>query len=1029
MHSTRKLLLGASALAGFMALGASLSPQAALAQTQSAASAPPSTTTTTTTTTSAPADENPNIIVTGSRIKKSNYTSAAPIQVINSETATLEGMADTGSLLQKQPIASGSFQVNGLLSAYVNTGGPGVETISLRGLGSQRTLVLLDGQRLGPAGVRGTVGPVDLNTIPESIIDRTEILKDGASSIYGSDAVAGVVNFITKKNLDGGTMSVFGDVPTRAGGSQYEINGTFGKTFDRGYVQAAIDFSDQEEQTLGQRNYTKCATDNVYDPTTGARLDYIDPSTGKAKCYNVFTGVAETVSQNPFTHAGYGGAFQYSVPGITYPGSAGGNTISSIFPNLANIGIVRAGRSSPSPATAYLTATQPYLNYDSPLYARSTAITPYKRYTLYVNGGFDLTPKTEIYGSLLYNRRESQQHGYQQMFPTVSGNNPNNIFQQYYDAAGHVVSAPVEGGQTVGYDALPVIAFKSDQSQTVDYVRGTLGFKGSLPAAVPVLGNWKWDIYGEVSHSYGSYTTDFAYNDRINAVTGDLACDQSQMTIMPVVACPNGGSGIPWFSQRVLGGNFTAEEKAFLFGQATGHTSYDQQLVEGVISGDLFKLPAGPVGAALGFTVRHEAIDDEPSNQEISGNMYNVTSAGVTKGDDTVKELFGEVNIPIIKGAPFIQSLSMEVSGRYTDYRSYGSNSTYKVGGDWQIVPWLRLRGTLGTSFRAPSLYELYLGNQTSYLDQSSIDPCINYGSSSNATLRANCAAAGLLPDFLGGSAGALVTTGGGKGHLKAETSFADTIGIVFTPSFADLSVAVDYFDITVSNEIREFGANNIAAGCYSSTIYPHDPLCAFITRDTNPNSATYQGITSVEDNYINVAQEVNRGIDLDVRYKRTVGQIKFTFESQLTWQFQDRTQLLAGSVPEDSNGTTTEPAFTGQIQLRADRGDWTVFWTTDLYGKASDTGLLSFQYTDVHYSGRYAQDVYYKQYTEFTAYHSVTVRRKFDKWTAELGIQNLFDEPPPSLSGNETFRAGNAALNAYDLRGRRVFFQIDRRF
>jgi iron complex outermembrane receptor protein len=982
MQFHKSLLLGSSTLAPLLAVGLLSGAGPAFAQSNSDATSVG------------------EVVVTGSRIPKAAYNAAAPITIIPNETATLQGIADTATLLQQQPIASGSFQVNGLLGGYVNTGGPGVETISLRGLGANRTLVLLNGRRLGPAGVRGTVGPVDLNVLPDSILDRTEIYKDGASSIYGSDAVAGVINFITKKNIDGGNISVFGDAPQRSGGGEFEASVNYGKTFDRGYFALSADYSEQKELKNGDRKYTACATERLSDPITHKSIDFIDPLTGHTKCENVFTGIAETATT-------YGGAFQYTDPRLDPSVYAvPGNNIAAIFPTLAAAGFVRAGR-------AFQPATGPYLNYDSPLYARTSAIQPYQRTTLFGAGGFDLTPKTELYTEFLFNERKSQQHGYQQLFPVVDADNPNNPFTDV-------------GGKK--YAALPIVAFKNDQTQDVKYGRVVLGLKGSL-GSIPVLQNWKWDIYGQYSDSEGKYSSDFIYNDRINAVTGPLGCDPSMITTSPAVACPNGGAGIPWFSKRVLAGQFTPEETAYLFGTANGTTKYQQALVEGSLVGDLFQLPAGALGAAVGFTVRYDKIDDQPSDQEVNGNLYNLTAAGRTKGDDTVKEVYAEFNVPIFKGLPLVKNLTGELSGRYTDYKSYGSNSTYKLGLDWEITPAFRLSGTIGTSFRAPSLYELYLAHQTSFLDQTSIDPCINYQNSTNTTLQANCAAAGIATEFAGASSGATITAGGGKGLLKAETSKADTITFTWTPAFADLKVSVDYFYIDVSNEIQQFGASSIVSGCYSSTNYPNDPLCALFTRDTDSTSANFQGIINVNDNYINVASEINRGLDLNIDYKRKVGPVKFTLDGQFTWQFQDRTILLDGSVPVDYNGTTTEPAFTGQVQLQADYEDWTAFWSVEMYGKASDTGLESFQFTDVHSSSSHNQDAYYKQYTEFRAYHDVSLRKKFDKWTVVAGIRNLFDEPPPSLSNNEGFRQGYAALNAYDLIGRRFFMRIDRKF
>ena len=946
------------------------------------------------TTTPAPVASVGELVVTGTRIPKPNYTSSAPIQIISSDTAQLQGLADVGALLQEQPIASGSFQTNGLLTGYLTGGGPGVETISLRGLGANRSLVLLNGRRLGPAGVRGSVGPVDLNVLPQSILDRVDIYKDGASSIYGSDAVAGVVNFITKRNTEGGEMNVFGSLPQRQGGGQYEISGTFGKTFDKGFIALTADYNVQEELTAGERSYTKCATDNAYDPTTHARLDYIDPATGSYKCYNVFA--------NSFEAGGvYGGVFQFSQPGIPGQASAAG-----VSPYLSGLGFVRAGRATHND-------TQPYLNYDSPLYARSSAISPYQRGSLFLTGGLDLTPKTEMYTEILLNQRQSQQHGFQQMFPDIPAGNPFNPIGNAHPTA----SGPL--------DAIPIIAIPLDGKQTVNYGRGVLGFKGNLNDSLPVIHGWKWDIYGEFSDSDASYTTSYTRNDRLNAVTGAVGCDTSQETISPVVACPNGGTGINFFSQNSLAGNFSQEERNFLFAEATGKTTYYQELVEGYVAGDLFQLPAGPLGADVGFTVRHESIDDTPSAAELAQNLYNLSSATVTKGDDTVKEVFAELSAPLLKGLPLTKSLDMDLSGRYTNYASYGSSTTYKVGLDWALSSSVRLKGTIGTSFRGPSLYELYLGNQTGFYSQTDVDPCIHYELSTNPVLQTNCAAAGIPSGYTGSGAGLQVTAKGGKGVLKAETSLASTLSVVWTPAFANLTVEATYFDIDISNEISQLPASSIAYGCYSSTIYPADPLCALIA----PRNASH-GLTNIDQDYINIANEVNRGVDLSVRYRRKFfSEYKLEADLDATWQFQDRTILLPGSLPVDSNGTTTEPAFSAEAQVAVQRGDWTAFWSTEVLGKASDTGLLSFQNTDIHSSTRYNQNVYYKQQTEFTAYHTASVRWRHDKLTVTGGVKNLFDEAPPSLSGNEGFRTGYSALNAYDLVGRSFFVQIGRKF
>ena len=220
------------------------------------------------------------VVVTGSHIKSANFTSPDPLTVITSDQAQLTGITDSTAILQLSAVAANAVQINNMFSNFITTGGPGVNTVSLFGLGQQRTLVLVDGERAGPAGTSGTVGPFDLNVIPLSMVDRIDIEKDGASSIYGSDAVAGVVNFVTKKNEDGGDITVTGNPSEGGGGDQWDVNGSYGKTFDKGYFSAGFDVYQQEALYTGERGYLNCSRDLVTGEQ-GGDLDIKDTTTGK----------------------------------------------------------------------------------------------------------------------------------------------------------------------------------------------------------------------------------------------------------------------------------------------------------------------------------------------------------------------------------------------------------------------------------------------------------------------------------------------------------------------------------------------------------------------------------------------------------------------------------------------------------------------------------------------------------------------------------------------------------------------------
>src|SRR5688572_1905085 len=230
------------------------------------------------------------IVVTGSRLPTNEFTSPDPIQIVTTERGNLTGVGDIAELLQSSTLASGSAQVDATISsAFVTEGGPGTQTVSLRGLGASRTLVLINGRRGGPAGVRGQIAAFDLNVVPFSAVERVEMLKDGASSIYGSDAVAGVVNIITDRDIDGGEFNFTAIVPAETGGEEYRAEMVWGTTFNRGYFSVGLDYYLQKELTFGARGYTNCRPDYTFD-AQGNRNDTIDPRTGQAACLNVPSG-------------------------------------------------------------------------------------------------------------------------------------------------------------------------------------------------------------------------------------------------------------------------------------------------------------------------------------------------------------------------------------------------------------------------------------------------------------------------------------------------------------------------------------------------------------------------------------------------------------------------------------------------------------------------------------------------------------------------------------------------------------------
>jgi iron complex outermembrane receptor protein len=1007
MIVSRKYLLNTTVLAGMAVAAAIGAPAAALAQ-EAAATAPAAT---------PPADnsEVEALVVTGARIKRNEFTSPDPIQVISAEKGQLAGIASTAGLLQSSTIASGSPQITSAISsAFVTDGGPGSETISLRGLGANRTLVLLNGRRAGPAGVRGGVSAFDLNVLPLSSIDRVEILKDGASSIYGSDAVAGVVNIITKRDTDGVNLEMFVSQPQEKGGEEFHASANWGKTFSRGFFNITYDYYKKEEQTNGQRDYTSCGQSYIFD-AQGKRKDTIDPRTGQVQCRDLLYDQVWLYDLPGFN--GRNGKIQYD-----YSGKLGqfipqtpANPVDGGYPGLPP-GFFIVGDSL-DPANPDMGV----LDYNSP-YNLAKSLTPRtERNTIFAQGSFDITSSVEAYGEVLLNRRASKTNGYRQFWTYL-----------YTEDLGDPFSAGFTGDFVLS--PTPVTNFNRD-SQKVDYQRYVGGLRGDF-AGVDFLKGWDWDVFAQYSHSKGEYSQDVILDDAVKSAdgrsdfgTGGLA--NANSIPRPTASCVGYKTPISnrdcvdvnWMSADFLAGKYTDAEKKFLFDTETGRTLYKQLAIEGSVSGDLFKLPAGPVGAAFGAAYRRDEINDTPGPITMAGNIWGSSTAGITAGKDKTQEIYGELSVPIFRDLPLAQKVDLSLSGRYTDVDSYGSDETYKVGLNWQLISSLRLRATKGTSFRAPALFELYKNAETSFASQRAIDPCIRWQSNLTAgnisqRVADNCAADGIPPAYTGAGATATITSGGGAGTLEAETSDAVTYGVIWTPSFADLNVAVDYFDIEVNNEITQLGPNRIISGCYRSTTFPTDKLCSLFQR--GPSHL----ITTVTDNYLNIASQKNRGIDLTINYAHDLPwDSKLSVELQSTWQLEDTTALFADDV-KDTNGFVGDPDWTGQLNFMVEKGDWTGFWRVDMIGKASDAE------TEADHNA--AGTTFYKIHTEFTAYHSLSVQKEFDSWTLLGGVANLFGEDPPQVTlsqGNYSTVGRSVLASQYDYVGRRLFVRMTAKF
>jgi iron complex outermembrane receptor protein len=1004
----------AAAISSVLATGSAMAPQVAMAQDDEVAIE--------------------EVVVTGSRIKKDVFTTSAPMDIVDVDVASVQGIANIGDLLQSNTLAAGSAQVTAAIATeFVVAGGLGAQTISLRGLGAQRTLTLINGRRAGPAGVRGQVSAFDLNVLPISTIERVEILKDGASAIYGSDAIAGVVNIITKKE-SGGTIDGFVSVPTESGGEESRISMSYGKSFDRGNFRLTADYNKRSEMERGSRDYFTCGNEYIFDQSTGERADLVDPRTGERWCEDLTWG---HVWLYDYAEAGSGST--------NVPNPFGGSLLAQ--PDYDNnlgqfIPGYETDPNNPSWLTqpggffpvAYDRLSDSVTNDNHPFQDKQSLIPETELITLYGEGEFDLTDRTTAYAEVLLNRRETYEDDYRQYWSYIysgdfdfCGTDPDcNETGNQVDGLGFGVPG---GGNSLSAAAgwfgeqwysPTAITDHADEWNTVDYQRVVLGIRGALTE------RWDWDLSYMYSKSDAEYTEEVIFDDSIrdqNWLTG--SCDGITTSVRGV-PCVD----IPWLDPDLLAGTVSPEVAAFLFGTDTGKTEYTQWSVDGYVTGEVFELPAGPLSAAVGFHYREDEINDTPGETTLAGNSWFGDFAGVTAGDDTTTALFAEFDIPILAGLPGVENLTLNTSARWTDVESYGDDTTWKVGINWQIVDSFRVRANAATSFRSPSLFELYLADSTSSISQRS-DPCIRYeaefqsGNISNNVYQ-NCQAdpANLPPDYTGGTVTPTVFTGGGLGVLDAETSDSFSVGFIWQPAFADLSIAVDYFDFEVNDQVSQLGGNRIVAECYESdfgfAFGGTEPLCGLFDR-----SGLNLGIDNVRDSFINVARQTNKGYDLTLRYDVDVGPGSLNLYTQFTRQTED-IQALFEETADDFNGRVGEPEWVGETNLTYFLDKWSFYWGMRWVGDTNSEeefgGSTRSIYDETFDAIRYTDDVFY---------HSFSATYDMDNGVRILvGVTNAFDENPPQLtygpSTDEYTMVGNSLLKSnYDMLGRRFFANL----
>ncbi|QDP18740.1 TonB-dependent receptor domain-containing protein [Sphingomonas xanthus] len=950
------------------------------------------------------------IVVVGSRIPRNEFNTADNIKVLTRSESTQAGFVSTAEVLQSTAVTGGTSQINDSYGGFVVNGGPGVNTISLRGLGATRTLVLMNGRRVTPSGSRGAVGSADLNTLPSIIVDRVEILNTGASSIYGSDAVAGVVNIVTRSKFQGVQIEAQHNIPEVGAGSAYRYGVIAGKQFGRLDLLGSFEYYKRDSLAVGDRDFASCPTGRY--GTNGDDFgagDFINPRTGEPQCFPLENGgvTVNTIATRSITWDGTnyvlapgvqelaptGTAFYQcnrfrplaGAPGTVVPGyeCVGGNYFSSTGAFLGGMSLnLRDTQSSDA--------------------LERDIISGAKTYTGYVQAilDTDILGNAKFYANMLGTRRDSEQDGTRQLTIDYPRNSP-------------LIPAELQGAAPVN-SSIGIRVFGDyglyNNRQTVDFYRLNGGMMGDLPF------NWNYDLFAGHSWSKAKYTTDLVLTDRINNTLNVVPDGSGGYLCANVAARDQGCVAAPALSADVVGGNFKDNPWFdYIVEPVTGTTKYKESTLNLTVNGPLFELPAGKIQAALGVEYRKAEIDDTPDVNSQNNNLYGFTSSSITRGKDSVWEAFGEIEVPILR-QQFFHALTVNGSARYTEYKSYGGDWTYKVGGLFSPVRAVSLRGSYGTSYRAPALFEQFLGATTGFLN-SSTDPCANLNAVTNPLVRDRCLAEGLPPTFQQNNSVTVIGVGGADAGLKAETSKALTYGIVVQPplgDFADVSLSVDYFDVRVENGISRLSASQVLSQCYSS---PERTLCdtPFIVRQpyTGPGTGALQVTTS----YINISDARVKGLDFNARFVKDLGPGRFSFDAAMT-RFKQR---YSRTLPTDDIlnviGLISNPKWTGTFDANYKMNKFNFHYGVEWVGKTDAQDYAEpFGFNPNRYDLK----------TPDYFLHNASIRYDDRRFGLTLGVRNLFDRDPPVISADYTNLVGNAPLySGYDYRGRTFFLNV----
>jgi len=757
------------------------------------------------------------ITVTGSLVGRKELTTSAPVTVVDREKLVSAGISNVGAILQKLPSQGNA------INAQVNNGGDGSTRVDLRSLGSNRTLVLLNGRRVVPGGL-GADASVDMGAIPLAMIDRVEVLKDGASAIYGSDAISGVVNVITRDDFDGTEATAYSGTSQHGDGTDYDLSLVTGQSSKKGNVTLAVGY--QRQGQVMSRDRVWAHDVRVYDYETGS---------------TVLSG-SSAVPNGRLNSDNAGDPIM--VPGCT-----------TRYCTADGMGGWRN----------FISPTEDTFGDNYNFQPVNYLYTPSSRVNLFSTGHYDINKNLKTFFEVSYNKRFSEQQLAEEPLFTGLYGTPISADSLYNPF----------GVDVYDYNRRLTEFGPRTFKQNVDTVRAVVGVGGKFDEDSRLAG-WKW----ELSFNYGR-------TNAVQEARGSLILSHLANALGPSFDDPSEGptcgtptAPIPGCVPINLFDPGNVSQKAIDYMTFTGVStgSNEQRTTLAQAAGKLVDLPNhGDISVAFGGDYRHEAGAFTPDPLTSTGDTTGNAQAP-TAGSYNLVEGFGEVSIVPIAQHDIAKWVEISLAARGYVYDTFGSGVTYKAGGLFRTVHGIAVRGTYSTAFRAPTVGELYQGTSDSFPEVE--DPCDTEPPSSDMPITldpavaSQCAAEGVPPDSAFGTGQQRASVGGNK-DLQPESAHVVTGGVVVEP-LDGLSFTLDYWRVAIEDSIVALDPAIILSNCYQHGL---QQFCSQIQRDPITHAISY-----IIDPINNVGGLKTSGLDFAVayRYKNKAGEFRHALEG--TW-------------------------------------------------------------------------------------------------------------------------------------------------